>query len=73
MTVQPGLQSLYNAGSSGTICDFRKGRTVLLQALPQRAYCRALRGTCPAFLPLSCVLTDLSVSLAFLLLAPADF
>ena len=27
MTVQPGLQSLYNAGSSGTICDLRNGRT----------------------------------------------
>ena len=24
MTVQPGLQSLYNAGSSGTICDLRR-------------------------------------------------
>jgi hypothetical protein len=29
MTVQPGLQSLYSAGSSGTICDLRKGRTGL--------------------------------------------
>jgi len=23
ITVQPGLQSLYSAGSSGTICDLR--------------------------------------------------
>jgi len=29
MTVQPGLHSLYNAGSSGTICDLRNGRTGL--------------------------------------------
>jgi len=29
ITVQPGLHSLYNAGSSGTIFDLRKGRTGL--------------------------------------------
>jgi hypothetical protein len=27
MTVQPGLHSLYKAGSSGTISDLRNGRT----------------------------------------------
>ena len=29
MTVQPGLHSLYSAGSSGTIFDLRNGRTGL--------------------------------------------